>query len=99
MLKIRVKQMQSPKSQNAVANQFVITTKDGEYFQSYRSIIAFRPFGRTGDEATDSRIVLDEYYWNYSRTTGKYRNQFLGENTKDTQKKIDSGIYKLANLN
>lgn len=29
----------------------------------------------------------------------KYRNAFLGENTAETRKKIDSGEYKLVNLN
>ncbi|MBV6446389.1 MAG: hypothetical protein IFNCLDLE_02687 [Ignavibacteriaceae bacterium] len=91
-LKIKVSQMESPKSGSPVANQYEIRTDDGVYFQSYRSIIAFRPYG-------DGKIVLDEYYWDYSRTTGKYRNEFLGENTAETRKKIKSGEYILANLN
>ena len=44
-------------------------------------------------------IVLDSIFWNYSKTTGKHRNIFLGETMKITQAKIDNGIYKLANLN
>lgn len=44
-------------------------------------------------------IVLDRDTWDYSTTTGKYRNQFLGESKKETQAKIDSGVYKLDNLN
>jgi hypothetical protein len=32
-------------------------------------------------------------------TTGKYRNQFLGETKKDTEAKIKSGEYILADLN
>ena len=35
----------------------------------------------------------------YSKTTSKYRNMFLGETTKETQKKINSGEYILTNLN
>jgi hypothetical protein len=88
---IKVSQMNSPKSGYPVANQFEIQTKDGVYFQSYRTIIAFR--------ANDGAITLDENYWDYSRTTGKYRNEFLGENTAETRKKIKSGEYKLADLN
>lgn len=88
---IKVTYMNSPKSGYPVANQFVITTEDGEYFQSYWTIIAFR--------ANDGTITLDEGSWDYSRTTGKYRNEFLGENTAETRKKIKSGEYKLANLN
>ena len=45
------------------------------------------------------RVFLDEYYWDYSRTTGKYRNQFLGEYIDETRSKIKSGEYKLKNLN
>lgn len=89
---VKVYQMESPRTGQPVANQFILRTADGEYFQSYQSIIAFRPFG-------GGQVVLDEYYWDYSRTTGKYRNEFLGENTNETRKKIESGEYKLENLN
>jgi hypothetical protein len=37
--------------------------------------------------------------WDYSVTTGKYRNIFLEETKKETQKKIDQGIYILTDLN
>lgn len=82
--------MESPRTGAPVANQFIINTDDGLYFQSYRSLIALKQNGK---------VYLDEYYWNYSRTTGKYRNKFLGENTAATQKKIKSGEYTLINLN
>ena len=75
-----------------VANQFLITTRDGVYFQSYRSTIAFRP-------NDGGQVVLDAHYWDYSTTTGKYRNQFLGEDIEETRRKIKDGTYKLANLN
>jgi hypothetical protein len=35
-----------------------------------------------------STVYLDENKWDYSVTTGKYRNIFLGETRKETQKKI-----------
>ena len=79
-------------SGNPVANQFKIHTRKGSYFQSYNSIIAFIPIG-------NKPIELDEYYWDYSRTTGKYRNAFLGEYIEETREKIKDGIYKLTNLN
>ena len=44
-------------------------------------------------------IYLDQKYWNYSKTTSIYRSQFLGETTKETQSKIDSGKYILTDLN
>ena len=82
---------------NDIPNQFLI--KGVEYkgqigcvFQSYNSIIAFRP-------ASGSSIILDRETWDYSRTTGKYRNQFLNETKKETEAKIKSGVYILDDLN
>ena len=91
--RIQVSNMDSPRTGHPVANQFVIDTPEGVYFQSYRSIIAFKP------NAAGEKITLDETYWDYSRTTGKYRNQFLGETTAETRRKIKSGEYKLEDLN
>jgi len=102
---MKVKNMTSTRG-NRVVNQFIITdcfitykSKTGEtitppagtMFQSYNSNIVFKSF--SGD------VFLDEKYWDYSRTTGKYRNQFLEETKKETQRKIDKGIYTLTNLN
>jgi hypothetical protein len=77
---------------NAVANQFIIRDRKNKktWFQSYDSIIV---------KWDDNQIYLDKYYWDYSVTTGKYRNQVLCENIKETRKKIDSGEYILTNLN
>ena len=77
---------------NKVANQFIIDDKNKETFQSYDSIIAVR------NKKTD-KITLDSCFWDYSVTTGKYRNQFLGEGIAETRKKIKDGTYKLRNLN
>lgn len=63
-------------------------------FQSYRSIIVERI---VWSDRVD--ITLDESKWDYSVTTSKYRNKFLGEDKKETLKKIKSGEYKLADLN
>ena len=80
---------------NKIANQFVITDdKQNEYFQSYRSMIVKKNY--EGDQV---KIYLDQKYWNYSNTTGKYRNIFLGETIKDTKAKIKSGEYILTDLN
>ena len=75
----------------AVKNQFLLSTPEGQYFQSYDSIIAFKP--------NSGKTKLDSHYWDYSKTTGKYRNQFLGETKKETEAKIASGEYELTNLN
>lgn len=75
---------------NTIANQFEIRTETAVYFQSYQSIIVKIENGVT---------FLDSIYWDYSKTTGKYRNIFLGEDKKETEKKIKAGIYILTNLN
>ena len=76
---------------NTVPNQFIISTSEGDYFQSYKSIIALRK--------NDGSIVLDDYFWDYSVTTGRYRNEFLNEGIAETRKKIESGEYQLTDLN
>jgi|6_EtaG_2_1085325.scaffolds.fasta_scaffold76497_2 hypothetical protein len=80
---------------NKIANQFIITdNEDNKYFQSYSSMIV-----KKGYENNKYGVYLDQKYWNYSTTTGKYRNIFLGETIKDTKKKIKSGEYILTDLN
>jgi len=98
MTQIKVRNMQSSKG-NDVPNQFIIedwqSAPQIKVFQSYRSIIA-----RVEIYDYDTKqVYLDEKYWDYSTTTGKYRNQFLGEGIAETRKKIASGEYKLADLN
>lgn len=89
---------------NTVANQFIIEEEGRgalgnftlrETFQSYDSVIAVKTTWPDGQ----IDIKLDANSWDYSTTTGKYRNQFLGENKKETQAKINSGEYHLTNLN
>jgi len=84
---------------NAIANQFIITVRTPKtivrYFKSYDSIIAMKVSKGIGGK----QITLDKNTWDYSKTTGKYRNMFLGETKKETQAKIDKGIYHLADLN
>jgi hypothetical protein len=74
----------------AVKNQFIIQTDKGLVFQSYNTIIAAKISGKR---------YLDKNSWDYSVTTGKYRNQFLGETKKETEAKIKSGEYILTDLN
>jgi len=95
---------------NKIANQFIIEDciipvenmpidalpLTGTMFQSYDSNIAFIPCSECMGTV---KAFLDRNTWDYSNTTGKYRNMFLGETKKETQKKIDSSEYKLVNLN
>ena len=75
---------------NRVLNQFFISHKGVEYFQSYFSQIVMWKDGKT---------YLDKYYWNYSHTTAKYRRQLLNEGVDQTRQKIKSGEYILTDLN
>ena len=79
---------------NKVANQFIIFDSEFTAFQSYNSIIV-----KTVFEDGKRVVYLDENTWDYSRTTGKYRNLFLGQTKKETERKIASGEYKRADLN
>lgn len=73
-------------------NQITVEVTEGKFFQSYDSKICFIP-------NNGSPIQLDRKKWDYSKTTGKYRNIFLGEDKKETQKKINNGTYILKDLN
>jgi len=91
---MEVQNMTSERSGRAVPNQLIINTPDATYFQSYDSIVVKTTFEDGG------RVVyLDAQTWDYSKTTGKYRNLFLGETKKETERKIKDGIYKLTDLN
>ena len=86
----KIENMQDSKG-NRQKNQFIIQTDQGLFFKSYNSIIAFKPL--------NGPVILDAEKWDFSNTTGTYRNIFLRETKKETEKKIKSGIYKLENLN
>ena len=76
-------------------DQHVITYDDGSTaFESYGTIIAHRPVNYPSQP-----IRLDKWKWNYSVTTARYRNRFLGEATADTRKRIKTGQYVLVDLN
>lgn len=86
---MKVKSMKSLNG-NSVPNQFIIETKNGMIFQSYQSVIV---------EVKNGKTSLDKNKWDYSKTTGKYRNAFLGETKKETEQKIKNKIYILKDLN
>ena len=69
---------------NTIANQFILYGDDGSItFQSYASTIAMKKDGK----------VYIYPHWDYSTTTGKYRNLFLRETKAETLKKLKSGEY------
>ena len=79
---------------NKIANQFIIYDTDNNYtyFQSYNSIIIQKI-------ENECFIYLDEKYWNYSKTTSKYRNKFLNMTTKEIENAIKDNTILLINLN
>jgi hypothetical protein len=100
---MKVENMTSKKG-NKIANQFIIRDEENnlsgncvQYFQSYDTIIAKIDKFRPGVEKR--QVWLDSEKWDYSKTTGKYRNMFLCESKKETEAKIKSGEYILTNLN
>jgi hypothetical protein len=68
---MRVENMVSPRTGREVANQFIITADGMVAFQSYASEII------TINYHTNEVLIGED--WDYSMTTGKYRNAFLAE--------------------
>lgn len=65
--KIRVEQF--------APNHTIVNTNEGTMLTSYESNIVFIP--------RDENIIYLGSNWDYSRTTGKYRNMFLGYDKKE----------------
>lgn len=89
------------KASNMAKNLFIISDVlipavrvSGDMLQSYDSNIAFKYY-----LAGKLHVLLDKKYYNYSKTTVKYRNKFLNETSKDVERKIKSGEYILTDLN
>jgi hypothetical protein len=74
------------------AVNFKLTLKSGKsFFVSYGVLIAVK--------SKAGKITLDKDRWNTSKTTGRYRNAFLNEHYQDTIKHVQTGVYKLKQLN
>ena len=73
------------------ANQFVIHTQDGTFFQSYNTLIAFKGWYYEDD----GNVLLQEGYWNnYSATTNRYLNMFLRTGgIAEIRERVASGKY------
>jgi len=94
---IGVEQMTS-RSGNAVPNQTILSDMTGRTFVSYGSKIVYQSKDRASD-GLPLEIIVDENYWDYSRTTGKYRNEFMNMGVQDVRDYIKEGRIKLGNLN
>ena len=78
-----------PKFKEVAPHAVVITTEQADILIHYNSIIAV--------VTTKGEVFLGKD-WNYSKTTAKIRNNFLGETTKETQKHIDNEDYLIKNI-
>lgn len=86
-----------------IKNQFLIVGNimyrqskiEIEIFQSYNKIIALKFNISYHSKVT----ILDKENWQYSNTTGKYRNKFLNKNKKETLQNITNGAILLMDLN
>ena len=89
---MKTRSLCSPRSGKPVANQWVITTQNGEMFKSYETMIAIRSW--------DGQVMLD-HDWDYSATTLKYLKIFLDVSLSKSEirKRIDDGIFQIGNLN
>ena len=97
-MSMRVYNMVSPRTGVEVANQFVIEGDGTTTFQSYNSTIAVIDWN-------EHTVKIGED-WNYSNTTGKYRNSFFYDNNfsdmKDTKgikkvmKEVDENGFALT---
>jgi len=71
-------------------NQIGVRVGGHRYFFSYGRCIVW---------VDDSgQVHLSEQYWDYSRTTSKYRNKFLCESSQETEQKVKSGQYVLLDF-
>ena len=68
-------------------NQFIITTPDGTWFQSYATTIAYNSRGH---------LYLDPNWSNYSRTTSRYLCQFTGLSKSEILTRIDQNQITLG---
>jgi len=87
--KIKLLRFISPRGKEN-SNNFIVITEKGQYLISYQLTVVFQK--RNGEILLDPR-------WNFSRATAKFRNKFLSEETAETRRKIESGEYKVVNLN
>lgn len=98
-MKEEITSLCSPRSGNPVPNQIIIRKGVDEYFKSYSTIVAKR-------DLVTFEIVLDSNPNDYTPTTMRYLNVFLGYDLKKSDvmnilngKKPKYPEIKTANLN
>lgn len=68
-------------------NQTIVVFDNGNILLSYNTIIAIK---------LNHQIYLTDK-WDYSQTTGRHRNDYLGIDIVETRIRIKDGTYKLLN--
>lgn len=63
------------------------------YTNGTKSLYSYRTW--IADKDKNGKVTLSRKYWNYSPTTCRHRNKFLGEFIAETRRKINEGIYEL----
>jgi hypothetical protein len=92
---VKVQNITSERSGEAVRNQFIIKVGNATYFQSYETMIAKTEPGKT---------TLIRGAWDYSCTTSKYLYQFLRDycgywnicSKKDILKAVKDGEFEIV---
>lgn len=72
---------------NDIPNQFILEFTNGRLFKSYNSVIAVQIFG--------GKTYLTPH-WDYSATTGKYRNDFLNCGVAECRENLKNGTFELV---
>jgi len=67
-----------------VNNKNMYISTDGNILKSYNKIIAVKKGGQ---------IYLNADYYDFSTTTSRHRNQFLGVNAKEFNENMKKGRY------
>ena len=73
-----------------MSNMQVEQTPSGLILKSYNKVIAIQDA---------DGITLDSYYYNYSVTTARHLNKFLGLDSNSFKKALKANKFKFTNLN
>lgn len=82
---IKVMPIESPRSSEAVRNQYELVFENGNAFKSYNTLIGIR---------TGGKLYLTSEH-TYSTTTSKWCGEWCGYNTKERREGLKNGKFIL----
>ena len=82
---VRVNPIESPRSGEAVRNQYELVFENGNAFQSYETLIGIRTGGKL--------YLTDDH--TYSTTTSKWCREWCGYNAKERREGLKNGKFIL----